>query len=132
MKKTLINNSEEFLNFITQLPYCEAKGLEYVEALLEISVPYVSPTDPSEFVWPEDLDELPPEKHAEIEDTYPIASWEHYRLDTSDPVNWPVSYPCVVLSWFESTSDRVGDSAIELLEFVYPSDFTQESPTRDA
>jgi len=129
MKKTLINNSEEFLNFITQMPYCKDKGLEYIEELLEITVPYANPTDPSKFVWPGELDDLPPEKYAEIEDTYPIAGWEHYRLATSDPVNWPVSYPCVVLSWFESTTDRVGDSAIELLDFVYPSDFAQGNLT---
>ena len=35
----------------------------------------------------------------------------------------PKSFPCVAVTWFENSSDRIGDTTIRCMEYVYPADF---------
>jgi hypothetical protein len=39
-----------------------------------------------------------------------------------DSVGLPASYPCLAVTFFDSTWDRVGDITIRALQYVYPED----------
>lgn len=41
-----------------------------------------------------------------------------------DSVGLPETYPCLVVSFFDNSFDRVGDVTIRALEYVYPADMT--------
>lgn len=107
MKKKLINSDKELVEyFLSEVD----DDYDIVESILNIEFPFEDGKYQSD-IWNDDsIDES-----QEVNTT----TW---RKKTKDH-GFPEDYPCVVVSSFEKDYDRFGLFSIQIVEYVYLSDF---------
>ena len=131
MQKYLFQSKEDFDKWLDEI--VEGIGndfhgfgcIEDVERFFGVDFLSVNGQDWDEFELSEEYLNTPEEDFVE-------ANWEmarpvQYKIRSEevwgDPPRLPEKYPCLAVSWLESTFDRLGDVTILALEYVYPSDF---------
>jgi hypothetical protein len=113
MEKKLFQSEQEFVASMIE----EIDCIGTAEEILGIEVAY------SNGVYASDLNgdsKYSDEEVEEIERLYPDPS--QYRVVDAELL--PQSYPVLALFSFEKTFDRTGGVEIQVLEYVYQSDFS--------
>lgn len=114
MNKTLAQSEAEFVAIFTSLLGKRVDYVEWdaqgIEEFIGVEFPFVDGTYLSDL-----------EKGDEDFDDVLTIDTSQYRK--TDMANFPSTYPCLVLWTNELDYDRIGEVRMQMLEFVYPTDF---------
>lgn len=109
MKKVLVNNEKEFMEIFHSNDET-LDSIDEIENLLGVEFAYEDGSFRSDWAF----QEINEDQEIDLNNFRKQELW----------CNFPESYPCLVVHWFENDFDRLGNVKFRVMEFVYPSDFS--------